>query len=52
MNVIFKCNRQDWREAGLAKRELSFYRKRNVAGKFDSAIEKEEAIIKSFTRAA
>lgn len=41
-----------WKDAALAKKELQFYRKRNVGGRFDEAIQKEEDIIRGFTKAA
>jgi hypothetical protein len=52
MNVIYRTDKQQWKDAALAKKELLFYRGRNVAGRFDDAIKKEEDIIRSFTRAA
>lgn len=47
-DVIFKTSSMDWREAGLAKKELSFYRRKNTKGQFNDAIKKEEDIIRSF----
>lgn len=49
MTVIYKTNKNDWYEASLAKKELAFFRKRNTNGRFDEAIAKEEALIRSFT---
>jgi len=49
MNIIFRTDKQEWRDASLAKKEIKFYRKRNTKGQFNSAIEKEQAIIRSFT---
>lgn len=50
MNVIFRTNQQEWRDASLAKKELKFFKKKQALGikKFDEAIAKEEAIIRSF----
>jgi hypothetical protein len=52
MNVIFRTDMAGWRDAALAKKELNYYRARNVGGKFDPAIKKEEDIIRSFTNRA
>jgi hypothetical protein len=52
MNVVFRTNQQQWKDAALAKKELMFYRTRNVGGRFDEAIQKEENIIRGFTKAA
>lgn len=51
-NIIFRTDRQEWRDVSLAKKELQFYRKKNTRGKFNDAIEKEEAIIRSFMKRA
>ena len=52
MNVIFRTDKNLWKDAALAKKELKFYRGRNVAGRFNDAIQKEEDIIRGFTKAA
>lgn len=52
MNVIFRTDKTLWRDAALAKKELKFYRGRNVGGRFDDAISKEEDIIRGFTKVA
>jgi len=52
MNVIYRTDKSMWKDAALAKKELQYYRGRNVGGRFDDAIKKEEDIIRSFTRAA
>jgi len=51
-NVVYRTNKSEWYDAALAKRELAFYRGRNVNGQFDDAIKKEEDIIRGFTKAA
>jgi hypothetical protein len=51
-NVVFRTDKQQWKDASLAKKELAFFRGRNVNGRFDDAIKQEEDIIRSFTRAA
>lgn len=52
MTVIFRTEQNMWKDAALAKKELLFYRGRNVGGRFDDAIKKEEDIIRGFTKAA
>lgn len=52
MTVIYRTNKNDWYEASLAKKELAFFRKRNINGRFDEAIAKEEALIRQFAKAA
>jgi hypothetical protein len=49
MTVIYRTNKADWADTALAKKELAFYLRNNNKGQFDSAIKKEEDIIRSFT---
>lgn len=51
-DVIFRTDKQEWADAALAKKELKFFRSKNTKGQFNSAIEKEEAIIRSFMNRA
>jgi hypothetical protein len=48
MTVIFRTNKDDWRDASLAKKQLAWHRKMEGKGEFDIAIKKEEDIVRSF----
>jgi hypothetical protein len=48
MTVVNMPEQATWYTMNMLKRSIEFMKKRNIEGKFDIAIGKEEAILRSF----
>ena len=48
MNVIEVHNQADWYTANMLKQSIALMKKKNIEGKYDVAIDKEESILRSF----